>query len=520
MTLGAGEQFAGYTIVRQLGSGGMGVVYLAQHPRLPRRDALKVLLPDISQDSTFRQRFIREADSIAALEHPRIVTVYDRGDTDGHLWIATQYVDGTDAARLLRERYPAGAPTDEVAQIVTAIAQALDHAHARGVLHRDVKPANILLTHPDSDGLRRIYLADFGIARPLNDPAGLTETAMFIGTFAYAAPEQLLGEPVDGRADQYALAATAYHLLTGTTPFPDANPVAAIGHHLTTTPTPPSRFNRTLAPFDAAFARALSKDPADRYPRCQDFARAIESAAAAGGMASPTAPTQQAPVRPAPHKSNRTALSFGAIIVFLAAAAFFLLGTRSNGGSPPQSQPAAPSLTVTTTAPIAAPTSLPPPPPAATPTITTETTTSTAAVQRYALPGCYTGTDDAGLTERPAESPLRCRHQWFSDLAWTSWGPSGAEGTGIEEQKNCFPSCAQGENFRNRVQLLFTGSQPAPPESSCPNTFRYYSQLIVAYPNLTAVPQGLAYTGIPERYNGMPALRYNDLELLCTTGHN
>ena len=142
MTLGAGETFAGYTVLRRLGAGGMGEVYLAQHPRLPRREALKVLRQDHSGDTSFRQRFIREADSIAALEHRHIVTVYDRGETEAQLWIATQYVEGADAGQLLRSRYPAGMPADEAADIVTAIAAALDYAHSRGLLHRDVKPAN------------------------------------------------------------------------------------------------------------------------------------------------------------------------------------------------------------------------------------------------------------------------------------------------------------------------------------------------------------------------------------------
>jgi serine/threonine protein kinase, bacterial len=182
MTLGVSDVFAGYTIIRLLGAGGMGEVYLAQHPRLPRREALKILRHDISTDETFRQRFIREADSIAALEHPNIVTVHDRGDSDDRLWLATQYVDGTDAAKRLRDGYPAGMPADEALTITTAIAEALDYAHDRGLLHRDVKPANILLAQPDRDGNRRAYLADFGIARPLDDPAGLTSTNFTLGT--------------------------------------------------------------------------------------------------------------------------------------------------------------------------------------------------------------------------------------------------------------------------------------------------------------------------------------------------
>ena len=303
MTLSAGEQFAGYTVVRRLGAGGMGEVYLAQHPRLPRREALKVLRKDLSEDDSFRQRFIREADSIAALEHPHIVTIHDRGDTEAQLWIATQYVEGADAGQLLRSRSPAGMPADEVADIVTAIAAALDYAHSRGLLHRDVKPANILLADPDHDGTRRVYLADFGIARPLDDPAGLTATNFTLGTVAYAAPEQLMGKAIDGRADQYALAATAYHLLTGTTPFTDSNPVAVISQHLAEPPPPPSTVRPELAPFDAVFTRALSKNPADRYPRCHDFARALTAAARATGVSAPTADTQAAPIPTAPPRT-------------------------------------------------------------------------------------------------------------------------------------------------------------------------------------------------------------------------
>lgn len=276
MTLGVGEQFAGYTIVRRLGSGGMGDVYLAAHPRLPREDALKVLRPEISGDAEFRQRFIREADLAATLTHPHILTVHDRGDENGRLWIATQYIAGTDAAQLLRDRYPAGMPADDAIAIVIAVAAALDYAHDHGLLHRDVKPANILLSDPDRTGSRNVYLADFGIASPLNDPNGLTATNTTLGTFAYAAPEQLMGEALDGRADQYALAATAYHLLVGIAPFAAAtNPVAVISKHLTAVPAPLSQHNPTLAALDVVLARGLAKIPGERYSSCADFAAAL-----------------------------------------------------------------------------------------------------------------------------------------------------------------------------------------------------------------------------------------------------
>lgn len=299
MTLGAGEVFAGYTVVRMLGSGGMGEVYLAQHPRLPRTEALKLLKPEISNDETFRARFIREADSIAALDHPHIVTVYDRGDTDGTLWIATQFVDGTDAAQLMRDRYPAGMPVEEALAITAAIADALDYAHDRGLVHRDIKPANILLSQPDHEGARRIMLADFGIARTMDDSAGLTATNFTVGTFAYAAPEQLMGEAIDGRADQYALAATTYHLLTGVPVFPASNPIVAMNHHLNTPPPALAKTRPDLAALDPVLAKALSKNPADRYPRCTDFARAL-AARDTPPLAEETSvgPTMQAPTPP------------------------------------------------------------------------------------------------------------------------------------------------------------------------------------------------------------------------------
>src|SRR5690348_13150322 len=168
MPLADGATFAGYTIVRKLGSGGMGEVYLAQHPRLPRRDALKVLAAAVSADGEYRQRFNREADIAASLWHPHIVGVHDRGDFEGQLWISMDYVEGTDAGRLVRERHPGGLPSADVVDIVTAVAGALDYAHERGLLHRDVKPANILLSQQES-GEQRIVLADFGIARWADD---------------------------------------------------------------------------------------------------------------------------------------------------------------------------------------------------------------------------------------------------------------------------------------------------------------------------------------------------------------
>ncbi len=267
--------FAGYSILRPLGSGGMADVYLAKHPRLPRRDALKVLAKGMTADDEFRERFNREADLAATLFHPHIVAVHDRGEFEGQLWIAMDYVEGTDAARLVKERYREGMSENEVGAIIAAVAGALDYAHVRGLLHRDVKPANILLTHPEDDE-RRILLADFGVARQLADISGITETNVAVGTVAYAAPEQLVGSNIDGRADQYALAATAFHLLTGAPPYRHTNPVAVIGQHLHAAPPRLSDHRPDLARLDDVFFKALAKDPADRFDRCRDFAAAFD----------------------------------------------------------------------------------------------------------------------------------------------------------------------------------------------------------------------------------------------------
>ena len=262
MALASGATFAGYTVARRLGSGVTGEVYLAQDPRSQRWVALKVLSPQISSDDEFRQRFVRETALVANVYHPHIVEVHARGEFEGRLWIAMDYIEGSSAAQLMAERFPVVSPAGEVLAIITAVASALDHAHERGLLHRDVKPADILLTSPGA-GEQRILLADFGIARKT-------------GTVGYAAPEQLMGAEIDARADQYALAATAFHLLTGAPPVDD--------------PPRLSDQRPELARLDGVFSRALAKKPADRFDSCSDFADAAnEQAGVSTGDRSPDA---------------------------------------------------------------------------------------------------------------------------------------------------------------------------------------------------------------------------------------
>lgn len=287
MPLAPGATFAGYTIIRMLGTGGVGEVYLAQHASLPRRDALKVLPLAMTADREFRARFTRETAIATSLYHPHVLQVHDRGEFEGQLWIAMDYVNGTNAAQLMRERFPAGMPAGEALAIVTAIAGALDYAHQRGMLHRDVKPANVFLTNP-GDGEQRILLADFGTARPLSEASRRTAMNLTAATVAYAAPEQLTGARTDRRVDQYGLAATAFDLLTGAPPYEDSNPDTVISQHLSADPPKLSDRHPELARLDGVMCKALAKNPAHRFGRCRQFADALNNAVG-GGYRSPEA---------------------------------------------------------------------------------------------------------------------------------------------------------------------------------------------------------------------------------------
>lgn len=340
MPLAEGQVIAGYTIVSSLGAGGMGEVYLAQHPRLPRQDALKVLAAAVCADSEYRERFNREADIAAGLWHPHIVAVHDRGDVDGQLWISMDYVEGTDAGQLLTESYPDGMPPELVGRLITAVAEALDYAHQRGLTHRDVKPANVLISNPGADD-ERIMLADFGIARRADDTSNLTGTNMTVGTVAYAAPEQLTGDVVDGRADQYALAATAYQLLTGAPPFAHSNPAVVISAHLTAKPPAIGDRRPELSSLGPVFEKALAKSPDGRFAKCVDFARALTHRIGVASSAVDSGATMRASAsgprhsKSAPPKSGRRwgrLVGVGAAAVVLigavAAAAFFAMDDR------------------------------------------------------------------------------------------------------------------------------------------------------------------------------------------------
>ncbi|MFC9896118.1 serine/threonine-protein kinase [Nocardia sp. NPDC127579] len=282
-----GDVFAGYTIERLLGRGGMGSVYLARHPRLPRQTALKLLSRELYEDEEIRARFEREADLVAQLDHPNIVTVFDRGVEDEQLWISMQYIDGIDASSV----DPAKLPPQRAVQIIAETAAALDYAHRMNVLHRDVKPANILLAR--GSGRERVLLTDFGIARPREDTKQLTQTGTFTATLAYAAPEQLTGAQLDDRTDQYSLACTLFWLLSGSVPFDSPHAAAVIQGHLQQPPPPVSSLRADLpAGLDQAIGRALAKRPADRYGSCVEFAAEVQRVLSGGsGQRPATGPT-------------------------------------------------------------------------------------------------------------------------------------------------------------------------------------------------------------------------------------
>ena len=275
-SLGPGSVFAGYRIVSVLDRGGMGVVYKAVDVSLERTVALKIIAPEHTQDPTAVARFKAEARLAASLEHPNIVPVHRGGEEDGVLYLAMRFVPGTNLRHII-DRGPMSFP--RIARIVTDVADALDAAHALGLVHRDVKPANILVSGPAEH--EHVYLSDFGLTKRLGSVGALTRTGSWVGTPDYVAPEQIQGHTVDARADIYSLGCVLYEMLTGHVAYPKDTDVAKLWAHVADPPPMPSTERPELvAAFDETIARATAKDPAERYPTAGDLATAVRRAVA------------------------------------------------------------------------------------------------------------------------------------------------------------------------------------------------------------------------------------------------
>jgi serine/threonine protein kinase len=338
-----GSTVGGYRIDSVLGRGGMSVVYLAEDAHLGRRVALKFLAPELAQDSKFQERFVRESRLAASLEHPNIVTVYEAREADGQMYLAMRYVAGTDLKRLIADE--GALDPERTISIVSQAASALDAAHAEGLIHRDVKPGNILIApRPHPGGRDRVYLSDFGLTKRATSDSGITATGQFVGTLDYAAPEQFEAKPQDARADVYSLGCVLYECVTGEVPYPRENQAALVYAHLYA-PSPKVTTIRPDLPeaVDAVVAKAMAKAPQDRYQSAGELA---EAAAQALGVqpVSPTTPTT--PIRPVSSARRRRSFLLGsgaAAVALIVLLVILLNGRRGSGSGGPSAAPKAPS---------------------------------------------------------------------------------------------------------------------------------------------------------------------------------
>ena len=276
MDISIGSVFAGHRLDAVAGRGGMGVVYKATHLALDRVVALKLIAPEISGDESFRERFKQESMTAAALDHPNVVPIYDAGEEHGQLYVTMRYVPGTDLRAVIEQS--GGLPPAEAASIIAQIGGALDAAHERGLVHRDVKPGNILIE--DRGGRRHAFLTDFGLTKHAATDSGMTKTGMFVGTLDYIAPEQLQGQAVDARTDVYSLSCVLYQAVTGQVPYPRDSEPSKMWAHMGEDP-PKARRVRADIPdaFESVVERGMAKKPEDRYPSAGDLGRAAQAAA-------------------------------------------------------------------------------------------------------------------------------------------------------------------------------------------------------------------------------------------------
>ena len=313
-----GSEIAGYRIERQLGRGGMSVVYLAEQVALKRKVALKLLAPELSGDVQFRERFLRESELAASLDHPNVIPIFDAGEAGGVLFLAMRYVEGSDLAkRLAKDGWLEPA---EAVSILERVADALDGAHKRGLVHRDVKPGNVLLS---DDG--HVYLSDFGLTRRTEETAALTESGQFVGTLDYVSPEQIENKDVSAATDVYALACVLFECLTGEVPFRGDSKMGVMFAHLQSEPPSASERNPELrAGIDGVLARGMAKEPGDRYETCGGLAQEARSALGLSGELAAPAVVQG--------RRRRMVWLVGAVVVVAAVVAAIVAGIVVTGG--------------------------------------------------------------------------------------------------------------------------------------------------------------------------------------------
>ncbi len=295
-----GKRIAGYVVESEIGRGGMAVVYRARDLNLDRTVALKLLAPELARNDTFRQRFAHESRVAAAIDHPHIVPIFEAGETDGLLYIAMRYVPGQDLRAMLNRAGPL--PVDTAARIAGQVASALDAAHDHDLVHRDVKPGNILVARgTDSDHPEHVYLTDFGLTKKSLSLTGFTSVGQFVGTLDYVAPEQISGKPVDGRCDVYSLGCVVYETLAGGPPFERDDDMALLWAHQYDAP-PPLSSRRPGLPeaLDEVLAKALAKSPEDRWSTCLEFTGALRRAASSAAHSPPRPAPPRNPAPPPP----------------------------------------------------------------------------------------------------------------------------------------------------------------------------------------------------------------------------
>jgi len=316
--LGPGTQVSGYRVESLIGRGGMGAVYRAEEEGLGRKVALKVIAPELAQDERFRERFLRESRIAASLDHPHVIPIYQAGEEDGLLFLAMRYVEGTDLAKLVAEE---GALEPRRAlELLSQVAEALDAAHEKGLVHRDVKPSNVLIAV--SAGKEHCYLGDFGLTKRTGSLSGVSVAGNIVGTLEYVAPEQITGDPLDERSDVYSLGCVLYECLTGQAPFPRATDVALLWAHVHEEPTPPSKARPELPrELDTVLARALAKEPSRRYRSAGELIAATRSAL----RLVETAPPVKVP-------SRRLLAGAAALALLVATAVLAFVLTREPGG--------------------------------------------------------------------------------------------------------------------------------------------------------------------------------------------